>query len=109
MFQNIIYIEAPEPLVSESNEMLVIFKSNGQVGNGFRARVSTDASGSIVVPLPTAPPAIVATVQPVTAKGGIGPVNPSGCDCQEWGQWSTCTQPCGGCGYTSRYLFLREK
>lgn len=101
--------KAPEPIVSESNEMIVIFKSNGEGGRGFRAKVSTDATGAIVVPLPTAPPPISVTKEPpVISPGGRTPPNPAGCDCQNWGGWSQCTQDCGGCGFTSRSRYCNK-
>lgn len=90
----------PQQVVSEGNEMIVIFKSFGESGNGFRAKISTDGSGGVNINVPTAPPPLVPTIAPPIT--GPGPVNPSGCDCGEWSTWSGCTQPCGGCGYQHR-------
>uniref|UniRef100_A0A915IXZ6 CUB domain-containing protein n=1 Tax=Romanomermis culicivorax TaxID=13658 RepID=A0A915IXZ6_ROMCU len=66
--------KAPDQIVAESNEMVVIFVSNGQVGNGFRAAVSTDSTGAIVAP--TAPPPIQITQVPVTVQAGQTPKSP---------------------------------
>lgn len=92
----------PEQIVSEGNEMIVMFKSNGDPGRGFRAKISTDGSGGVNIPVPTAPPPLVPTIAPVTSSGGVTPTNPNGCNCGEWSEWSRCTQPCGGCGFIYR-------
>ncbi|KRY92198.1 Signal peptidase complex catalytic subunit SEC11C [Trichinella pseudospiralis] len=67
---------------SNGSEMLIIFKAGTKTANGFRVRYWTAPKEEKITP---APEVII-----------------DNCPCEQWSEWSPCSQNCGGCGNTVR-------
>ncbi|KRX80343.1 Signal peptidase complex catalytic subunit SEC11C [Trichinella sp. T6] len=67
---------------SNGSEMLIIFKAGTKTANGFRVRYWTAPKEEKIIP---APEVII-----------------DSCPCEQWSEWSPCSQNCGGCGNTVR-------
>ncbi|KRY47636.1 Signal peptidase complex catalytic subunit SEC11C [Trichinella britovi] len=67
---------------SNGSEMLIIFKAGTKTANGFRVRYWTAPKEEKIIPAPE--------------------VITDSCPCEQWSEWSPCSQNCGGCGNTVR-------
>lgn len=100
-----------QPLVSKTNEMVVMLWSYVDSDKGFKVKYwSEGGGGGPNITTPTTPttsaPVTTTTADMFTEPQGLfprtTPTNPPGCVCEEWSGWDQCTQTCGGCGIIKR-------
>ncbi|KAK0426861.1 hypothetical protein QR680_009939 [Steinernema hermaphroditum] len=84
-----------EKLISESRIMAIIFRSQASNDVGFRLRVRSTFKPYISRNEPEKITTPSTTPVPSTTKAGYNIWS-------EWGPWSECSRPCGGCGIRSR-------
>ncbi|TKR59658.1 hypothetical protein L596_029297 [Steinernema carpocapsae] len=83
-----------QPLISEGR-IMAIFRSQASTDVGFRLRARSTFKPFISRTEPILPATPSTTPVPSTTKRGYNIWS-------EWGPWSECSRPCGGCGIRSR-------